>query len=59
MARSDKLAQLEYMLRCKRDIILVEADDSPETQARLAELEQAIVRVNGNFHKAIAQERGV
>ena len=61
--RADGLCRLEYMLRCKRDILRHEQDEklangfgrgAAVLQRAIGELDDAIVRVSGNLAKAIA-----
>lgn len=54
--RADKLARLEYMLRCKRDIIweIMPAIDDAKYHAAIEQLDSAITRVSTRLSEAIA-----
>ena len=54
---SDKFAKLEYMLRCKRDVLYTEAPEGPEKDAAINKLDDAICRANYRFSVAFADGR--
>ena len=54
--RADRLSRLEYMLRCKKDILWEVQPDPEDTKyhAVMNELDDAICRVSGLLANAIA-----